>query len=85
MRNLERQIATICRKTVSKIVNGECKSLNVKPAMLEELLGVRRFKPEAIAAADEVGLVRGLAWTAAGGETLEVDVYKRQELTLVMR
>ena len=85
VRNLERQIATICRKTVSKIVNGECKSLNVKPAMLEELLGVRRFKPEAIAAADEVGLVRGLAWTAAGGETLEVDVYKRQELTLVMR
>ncbi len=74
VRNLERQIATICRKTVSKIVNGECKSLNVKPAMLEELLGVRRFKPEAIAAADEVGLVRGLAWTAAGGETLEVEV-----------
>jgi ATP-dependent Lon protease len=42
--------------------------------MLEEYLGVRRYRPERIAGRDEVGLVRGLAWTSNGGETLDVEV-----------
>lgn len=74
VRLLEREIASACRKTAAKIVAGEEKSANIRPAMLEEYLGVRKHRPEAIAKQDEIGLVRGLAWTSAGGETLEVEV-----------
>jgi ATP-dependent Lon protease len=42
--------------------------------MLEEFLGVRKYKPEGIAGKDEIGLVKGLAWTSMGGETLDVEV-----------
>ncbi|UOO36904.1 endopeptidase La [Oscillospiraceae bacterium CM] len=74
VRLLEREIAAACRKTASKIVAGEIKSASLNTGMLEEYLGVRKFKPENIAGKDEIGLVKGLAWTSVGGETLDVEV-----------
>ncbi len=74
VRLLEREVAAACRKTAAKIVAGELKSVTITAGMLEEYLGVRKYKPESIAGKDEIGLVKGLAWTSAGGETLDVEV-----------
>ena len=75
VRNLERQLAALCRKCAMRFVSDEPpKRVNVTAGNLEDFIGVRRFLPEARAAADAVGLVTGLAWTAVGGTTLEVEV-----------
>jgi ATP-dependent Lon protease len=74
VRLLEREIAAACRKTASKIISGESKSVSIKTGMLEEFLGVRKYKPECVSGKDEIGLVKGLAWTSQGGETLDVEV-----------
>ena len=73
VRVLERQIAAVCRKTARIIAEGERKSLNIKAGMLEEYLGAPKFKNDKVYAQDEVGLVRGLAWTSVGGEVLDVE------------
>jgi len=73
VRNLEREIATVCRKTARMIADGECKSLRLRAGMLEALMGTPKFKPDVLAPADEIGLVRGLAWTSAGGTVLDVE------------
>ncbi|MBQ6540012.1 MAG: endopeptidase La, partial [Oscillospiraceae bacterium] len=73
VRILERELAALCRKTAARIAQGECKSLTVKSEMLEEMLGVRKFKPEGLKNRDEIGIVNGLAWTRVGGEILEVE------------
>lgn len=72
VRNLERTLAKICRKVAKIIVSGEKKSVTV--SHLEDFLGPQRYKPEADARPDEVGVVNGLAWTAVGGETMPVEV-----------
>jgi ATP-dependent Lon protease len=74
VRQLERELASICRKTDVGIVSGEFKTLNVTSDRLEELLGPRKFKPEKLTGKDRVGVVNGLAWTSVGGEILEVEV-----------
>ncbi len=74
VRNLEREIAGICRKAASGIAEEKYKSLTVNASMLTELLGPAKFKPDAIRLRDEIGLVRGLAWTSVGGEVLDVEV-----------
>ena len=74
VRQLERQVAKLCRKTAAAIVSGEAKSVSVTPDNIEKYLGVRKFKPEAIEKNGEVGIVKGLAWTQVGGEILEVEV-----------
>ncbi|MDR0862955.1 MAG: endopeptidase La [Oscillospiraceae bacterium] len=74
VRILEREIATACRKAASKLAKDEIKVANVKVSSLEEYLGVRRYLPETLAIGDEVGLVKGLAWTSVGGTTLDVEV-----------
>ena len=74
VRILEREIAAICRKAAEGIAEGSFKSLSVKAGKLEALLGPAKFKPEHRRLRDEVGLVRGLAYTAAGGEALDVEV-----------
>jgi len=73
VRILERQIAAVCRKTARLIAEGKRKSLNLKAGMLEEYLGAPRFKTDKVYSRDEIGLVRGLAWTAVGGEVLDVE------------
>jgi ATP-dependent Lon protease len=73
VRLLEREIAAACRKTAMGIASGRREKAVVGAGGLEELLGVRKYSPEAIAKADEIGLVKGLAWTASGGTTLDVE------------
>lgn len=73
VRQLERELASLCRKADTKIAGGESKSLTVTSEKLPELLGARRYKPESLAGKNQVGCVNGLAWTSAGGEILEVE------------
>ena len=73
VRQLEREIAALCRKAASGIAEGRFKSLSVRPEKLEKLLGPVRFKPDERRSAATVGLVRGLAYTSVGGEVLDVE------------
>ena len=73
VRTLERELAAICRKAASGVAEGKFKSLSVRPEKLEELLGPAKFKPDELRLRDEVGLVRGLAYTSVGGEVLDVE------------
>ena len=74
VRQLERQIAAACRKAASGIAEGKFRSLSLRPGQLESVLGPAVYKPDEIRRRDEVGLVRGLAYTSAGGEVLDVEV-----------
>lgn len=75
VRTLERQIAEICRKADMLILSEELgKRIQVSASNIEKFLGVRRFLPDRMPAKDQVGIVTGLAWTAVGGDTLEVEV-----------
>lgn len=74
VRNLEREIANLCRKCAMQFVSDpELKRISVTGAMLGKMLGPRKVVPDKLAPADTVGLVTGLAWTSVGGETLEVE------------
>ena len=75
VRKLERCFAEICRKSAIRILEQEeAKKITVTGSNVEEFLGVRKFLPDRLPSADQVGLVTGLAWTSVGGETLEVEV-----------
>lgn len=74
VRILERELAALCRKTATRIADGRCRSLRLRSGVLEELLGPAKYKPDTLRPADEVGLVRGLAWTSVGGAVLDVEV-----------
>lgn len=75
VRNLERSLAEICRKTVMRMLSTETpKRITVNGGNVEEFLGVRKFLPDRLPGNDQVGLVTGLAWTSVGGDTLEVEV-----------
>ena len=74
VRNLEREIANVCRKAASGVAEEKYKSLNLHAASVAELLGPAKFKPDTLHPRDEIGLVRGLAWTQVGGEVLDVEV-----------
>ena len=75
VRNLERSVAEICRKTAMELLADEnCKRVQISEKNTEKYLGVRKFLPDRMAMKDQVGLVTGLAWTSVGGETLEVEV-----------
>jgi len=74
VRILEREIAAVCRKTAAKIAAGEEKSINLKEKMLDDFLGVRKYKPETVSQGYEIGIANGLAWTTTGGTILEVEV-----------
>lgn len=74
VRNLERQLAAVCRKASVIIGSGEKKSVSLRAGTLNAYLGAPKFKPEQTRLNDEVGLVRGLAWTSVGGEVLDVEV-----------
>jgi ATP-dependent Lon protease len=74
VRNLERELARICRKAVKEMVfDKEQKKVNIKPAGLEKYLGVRRFRYGRAEETDRVGLATGLAWTEVGGELLTIE------------
>ena len=73
VRTLEREIAHVCRKAAGGIAEGRFKSLSLRADGVAELLGPVKFKPEQLRARDEIGLVRGLAYTSVGGEVLDVE------------
>lgn len=74
VRQLERVIGEVCRKTVKMILEGEKKSLMVTEKNLESILGNKKFTRDTIYEMPQVGIVRGLAWTQFGGDTLSVEV-----------
>ncbi|MDO4815427.1 MAG: endopeptidase La [Bacillota bacterium] len=74
VRSLERRLAAVCRKAAVIIGSGEKKSISLRAGTLNTYLGAPKFKPEQTRLNDEVGLVRGLAWTSVGGEVLDVEV-----------
>ena len=73
VRTLERELASVCRKTAKGIAAGERKSLRLRAGELAPWLGSPKFKQERIFSSDAVGLVHGLAWTSSGGEVLDVE------------
>lgn len=74
VRELERKIGELCRKVAKLIVKGEKTSVRVTEKNLEQYLGKPKYRPDAKNEKDEIGIVRGLAWTAVGGDTLQIEV-----------
>ncbi|MEG0431180.1 MAG: endopeptidase La [Anaerovoracaceae bacterium] len=73
VRNLEREIANMCRKVARKIVtNGEWEG-TIKPNTLEEFLGKKKYRYDKILGKSEIGVTTGLAWTVVGGDTLFIE------------
>lgn len=74
VRNLERKIGDICRKAARKIMEEKTEEVLVTPENLEDFLGRARYTRQKKNQTDEVGIVRGLAWTSVGGDTLQIEV-----------
>lgn len=74
VRNLEQQVASICRKAAKSIVAKESEQVEVNVDNLKDFLGVAKFRYGMAEQEDQVGLVTGLAWTEVGGETLNIEV-----------
>lgn len=74
VRNLERKIGEICRKAAREIFQKEKKNIRVTEKNLKEFLGQEKYLYDFANEADEIGIVRGLAWTSIGGDTLEIEV-----------
>jgi len=74
VRELERQIGKVCRKTAREILKDEKTKIKITIHNLEEYLGKEKFALDKANKKNDVGLVRGLAWTSVGGVTLEIEV-----------
>ncbi len=74
VRQLERNIAKLCRKTVKLGLENNNKNVIISNANIKEFLGVPKYKKEYLNKKDTVGCVRGLAWTSVGGTTLDIEV-----------
>lgn len=74
VRSLERRIGEICRKTARKILEEKEETITVNKENLENFLGRARYTYQKKNETDEVGIVRGLAWTSVGGDTLQIEV-----------
>ena len=74
VRNLERKFGEICRKSARKILQDKEKQVVVTKDNLEEFLGRSRYTYQKVNEKDEIGIVRGLAWTSVGGDTLQIEV-----------
>ena len=85
LRNLEREIASICRKIAKEIVAGEQITSEVRPEIVEKFLGPRKFFYQVTDEEDRIGVVTGLAWTETGGDIIFVEASRmkgEKELTL---
>ncbi len=75
VRSLERCFAELCRKAdMELLTDPDTRRIQISGSNLEQYLGTRKYLPDRLPSADQVGLVTGLAWTGVGGETLEVEV-----------
>ncbi|MBQ9960347.1 MAG: endopeptidase La [Firmicutes bacterium] len=73
VRNLEREIGSLCRKVARKIVSKKGDSHRITPASLESYLGKRRYRYDVVEGQSEVGVTTGMAWTQVGGDTLFIE------------
>jgi len=73
VRNLEREIANLCRKVARKIVTNKAKSYSITPKNLEKYLGKHRFHYDVVEGKNQIGVTTGLAWTTVGGDTLQIE------------
>lgn len=73
VRELERQIARVCRVVAKEVVEEEKKKVSVTPKNIEKFLGLKKYRYEKIEGEKEIGLVNGLAWTSVGGDTLQIE------------
>ncbi|WP_439139544.1 endopeptidase La [Planktotalea sp.] len=76
VRNLEREIAKVARKVVTKIVKGEETHVTVTPENLDDYLGVKKYRYGLAEQEDQVGVVTGLAYTSVGGELLNIEALR---------
>jgi len=74
VRNLERSIATVCRKVAREVVKGKTRKMTVAPNRLDDLLGPPRYKPDEGHNEPLIGVANGLAWTEVGGVLLTIEV-----------
>ena len=74
VRNMEREIANLCRKAAKTLVSSKTLNVDITKDSLEEYLGKKKFLFDKVEKDDEIGVVRGLAWTSVGGDTLSVEV-----------
>lgn len=74
VRELERQIASVCRKAATRIVEEKVSTVRFNTSNLNKALGIPKYRHDIIGEEDQVGIVTGLAWTAVGGETLSIEV-----------
>lgn len=74
VRSLERAIGSLCAKAAKKIAEGSESVVNIKPQDLKELIGNKKYRPEAILPRDEIGIINGLAWTRVGGEIMQLEI-----------
>ena len=76
VRNLEREIATLCRKVAKEVAMGKPSKETMDEALVEELLGPRKFFREVAQERDRIGVATGLAWTENGGDILFIEASK---------
>lgn len=76
LRNLEREVGSVCRKVAKKVVMNEASFVEINPTTVPELLGPPRFMREEKLLESNIGVVQGLAWTQAGGEVLLIEALK---------
>ena len=76
LRQLEREIASICRKVARRLGEGDLNVVRVSAANLHEFLGAPKIIPEEVLKKDQIGVATGLAWTAVGGDVLFVEALK---------
>ncbi|HSF95956.1 MAG TPA: endopeptidase La [Thermohalobaculum sp.] len=76
VRNLERELAKLCRKVLTEIVRGDTKSVEVTPEKLEHYLGVPRYRHGLAEQEDQVGVTTGLAYTSVGGDLLHIEALR---------
>lgn len=74
VRQMEREIGNICRKAAKEILTTEKKKVIITDRNIHKYLGKEKYTYQMANAADEVGIVRGLAWTSVGGDTLQIEV-----------
>jgi ATP-dependent Lon protease len=73
VRNLEREIGSLCRKVARKVVNDKTKACSITPRNLEKYLGKHVFHYDVVENTDPIGVTTGLAWTIVGGDTLKIE------------
>ncbi|HVF49207.1 MAG TPA: endopeptidase La [Pyrinomonadaceae bacterium] len=76
LRQLEREIGTICRKVARRIAEGRTETVSVTPKNLHEFLGAPKVMPDEILKKDQIGVATGLAWTAVGGDVLFIEAMR---------